>query len=202
MIGIYKIVSPSGKIYVGQSVDIEKRKCQYEKYPYQIKTQVILHNSIEKYGWENHTFQILEECEVENLNKRERYWQEKLNSVGENGLNCRYTKTEDKSGYHSKASRKRMAEAGKKKHFSKKHRKSLSEAAKKANQHIYTEEFKEKSRKAKQKKVIDIETEEIYNSVKEAAKKYDIHPSTLSAQLNRHNPHQTNLRFYNEYIST
>jgi hypothetical protein len=29
MIGIYQIISPSGKIYIGQSINIEQRKLQY-----------------------------------------------------------------------------------------------------------------------------------------------------------------------------
>jgi len=32
MIGIYKITSPSGKVYIGQSKDLNKRKKDYQKY--------------------------------------------------------------------------------------------------------------------------------------------------------------------------
>jgi hypothetical protein len=31
MIGIYKITSPTDKIYIGQSIDIDKRKLDYIK---------------------------------------------------------------------------------------------------------------------------------------------------------------------------
>lgn len=61
------------------------------------KQQTILHNSFLKYGVENHEFEVIEECDIELLNERERYWQDFYN-VLEKGLNCRLTTTNDKSG--------------------------------------------------------------------------------------------------------
>jgi group I intron endonuclease len=94
-IGIYKITSPSEKIYIGQSVDI-KRRFKQHKYN---DLDTILSRSFKKYGFQNHTFEILEECSVELLNERERYWQEYYNCVSKKGLNSKLTKTNDKSGY-------------------------------------------------------------------------------------------------------
>lgn len=87
MIGIYKIISPSNKIYVGQSTDIEKRFKGYKKL--YCKKQVKLYNSLKKYGVENHKFEIIEECSLEELDKQETYWKQQYNTV-ENGLNCSY----------------------------------------------------------------------------------------------------------------
>lgn len=71
-IGIYKITSPSGKIYIGQSIQVKKR---FEQYRYlDCKKQPKLFNSFKKYGPENHKFEIIEECSVEQLNEREIYW--------------------------------------------------------------------------------------------------------------------------------
>lgn len=56
--GIYKITSPSGKVYVGQSVDIYRRwiehraGCNYKSH---------LQYSFSKYGYDNHRFEILEQ---------------------------------------------------------------------------------------------------------------------------------------------
>lgn len=86
MIGIYKITSPSGKVYIGQSTDIEKR-FKYYKYNHFSK-QLRLYNSIQKYGYENHSFDVLCECEEFELNDKERYYQEYYNAIGDNGLNC------------------------------------------------------------------------------------------------------------------
>ena len=91
MIGIYKITNPKGKIYVGQSVNIESRKSQYQclsKYSLGRK----IRNSIKKYGWENHTHDIIEECSVEQLDEREIFWGEYYNVLGKNGLNLKLGK--------------------------------------------------------------------------------------------------------------
>ena len=74
MIGIYKITNPKGKIYIGQSMHIEKR---WERYKYNNSNkQTKLFNSFKKYGYENHTFEILEECNLEQLNEKETYWKQ------------------------------------------------------------------------------------------------------------------------------
>ena len=105
-IGIYKIVNPKGRIYVGQSINIKFRLTQY-KY-YKCKTQSKLYNSLKKYGFELHLCEIIEECFVEELNNRERYYQEFYDSV-KKGLNCRLTGTNDKNGVISEESRKKMS---------------------------------------------------------------------------------------------
>lgn len=104
IIGIYKITNPKGKIYVGQSIDcIDRWEIYYKKL--NCKNQRKLYLSLKKYGWENHKFEIIEECDLELLNKQERYWQEYYNVIGKNGLNCRLTETNDKSGKDSNETR-------------------------------------------------------------------------------------------------
>jgi group I intron endonuclease len=101
MIGIYKITSPTGRIYIGQSINIEARFYVYKKK--HCKKQPALFNSLSKHGVDNHFFEVIEECEISALNERERYYQD-LFFVIEKGLNCKLTKTNDKSGYISQAS--------------------------------------------------------------------------------------------------
>ena len=96
MIGIYKITSPSNKVYIGQSVNIKNRISKYKKD--NCKSQTILYNSIIKYGWENHVFEILCECKIEQLNELERYYQDLYSVISENGMNCSLTTTSTKSG--------------------------------------------------------------------------------------------------------
>lgn len=62
MIGIYKITSPSGKVYIGQSWNVEKRWKSY-KYLSNNKLQVHIYNSICKYGVDNHKFSIVKELD-------------------------------------------------------------------------------------------------------------------------------------------
>jgi len=63
--GIYKITSPSGRVYIGQSVDILHRFKTYVKMYVKNEKQVKLFRSFTKHGVENHTFEIIEECEME-----------------------------------------------------------------------------------------------------------------------------------------
>lgn len=93
--GIYKIINPKGKIYIGQSIDLYRRLNSYCESN-SAKNQTILKHSFNKYGRQNHKFKILEKCDVEELNIKERYWQE---FYKDNLLNCRFTKSNDKSGY-------------------------------------------------------------------------------------------------------
>jgi group I intron endonuclease len=59
MVGIYKITSPTGKVYIGQSWDIADRKSAYKTLA--IKSQPRIYNSLIKYGWEAHTFKVVHE---------------------------------------------------------------------------------------------------------------------------------------------
>lgn len=86
MTGIYKITNPKGKIYIGQSQDIDKRFYDYKLK--RCKKQPKLYRSLNKYGVENHTFEIITECNIDELNKLERYYQELYDCIGKNGLNC------------------------------------------------------------------------------------------------------------------
>lgn len=87
MIGIYKITNPKNKIYIGQSCDIEKRfKLHINSINNLNDTKTKLQKSFIKYGIENHIFEIIEECLIDNLNKRELYYQKEYNCVL-NGLN-------------------------------------------------------------------------------------------------------------------
>lgn len=100
MIGIYKISSPSNRVYIGQSIDIEFRWSYYKNL--RCKRQRILYNSFLKYGVENHIFEILEECNKNELNERERYWQDSFDVLSKRGMNLILTSTNDRSGELSK----------------------------------------------------------------------------------------------------
>lgn len=75
MIGIYKITNPNNKVYIGQSINIEKRR-KYYSYVINNINQPALYNSFNKYGFDNHIFEIIEECSIEQLNERETYWKQ------------------------------------------------------------------------------------------------------------------------------
>jgi group I intron endonuclease len=97
MIGIYKITNPTGKIYIGQSTNIEKRWKSYIKL-YCI-SQIKLYNSLKKYGPENHIFEILEICDENQLLERETYYKNIYKVLEISSLCCRI---DGKGGRNSK----------------------------------------------------------------------------------------------------
>lgn len=105
--GIYKITSPSGKIYIGQSRCLKDRWVRYRKH--HCKSQPKLYNSFMKYGFNNHTFEIIERCIFEELNLRERFWQDHYDVLGENGLNLVLVDSEDKPCVYSDDVKKKMS---------------------------------------------------------------------------------------------
>ena len=92
MIGIYKITNKiNNKCYIGQSNDIQRRFTQH-KSPYEQNrfADKPLYKAIAKYGIENFSFEILEECPIEKLSEREEYYISLYNSLcHQNGYNIR-----------------------------------------------------------------------------------------------------------------
>jgi len=138
MVGIYKIVSPTGRVYIGQSLDVEKRVKQYQQ-GHNCESQTKLYNSLAKYSFSEHIFEVVEECKVEELNIRERYWQDLYNVLGRGGLNCRLQSTKDKSGYLSDETKAAIREAATGRKHSTETKQKISEAnvgKKKSQEHI------------------------------------------------------------------
>ena len=93
MIGIYKIINPKGKVYIGYSKKIEKRWASHKNA--QHKANHKLKESLIKYGGDSHQFEVIEEIDISLLNrgqgdallrKRERFWIKELDTFN-NGLN-------------------------------------------------------------------------------------------------------------------
>lgn len=75
MIGIYKITNLiNGKIYIGQSVKIKNRWQQHKQEVKSNRTNTLLYNAMRKYGLDNFSFEVIEECDKDQLNEREIYW--------------------------------------------------------------------------------------------------------------------------------
>jgi len=126
VIGIYKITNPKGKIYIGQSRNIKKRLSDYKKF--NCIKQPKLNRSFIKYGTDNHCFSILEECLIEELNIKERYYQMLYNSNDRNGLNCILTNENDSNGAHCEETKIKMSASAKIKIFTKEHRENMSKS--------------------------------------------------------------------------
>lgn len=75
--GIYKITnSQTGECYIGQAVDIYKRWNQHCKAGLGIDTPPgnKLYKAMQEYGLQNFTFEILLECNRDELNEKEKYF--------------------------------------------------------------------------------------------------------------------------------
>ena len=73
MIGIYKIENLNdGKIYIGQSNDIARRF--YEHMTKGVSSRIPVDEIIQKEGAASFSYEILEECSIEDLNEMEKKW--------------------------------------------------------------------------------------------------------------------------------
>jgi len=115
-IGVYLIENKANKkVYVGQSVDIRKRKrAHLSNLRRNCHPNTYLQNSFNKYGEKNFVFTILKKCKTEDLDELEMKYISEYNSIGlQNGYNLRYggndtTFSESTKEKMSKSSRKRF----------------------------------------------------------------------------------------------
>lgn len=88
--GIYKITNKiNNKCYIGKSVDIYQRWNSHKSDSRSIEDggdTYTIHCAIRKYGLENFSFEIIENCLPEQLEKKEKFWIKYYNSY-ENGYN-------------------------------------------------------------------------------------------------------------------
>lgn len=98
---IYRYTSPSGKIYVGQTLLLQRKRIDKHKYEAFTKhCETPFGKAIRKYGWETIrvTYEVIEIVEAEDRNslkakltERENYWIETLNTFIPNGYNVKLT---------------------------------------------------------------------------------------------------------------
>ena len=184
MIGIYKITNKlNGKVYIGQSIDIDTRWRQHIN----AKDDALIHKSIQKYGPENFNFEVLLECPAEMLNDWERDMIALYDCISPKGYNLteggggckcseetRLKMSEAKKGKPSwnkgipcsEETRLKMSEAKKGHHISEEQKRKISEANK---GHHISEEHKRKISDAQKGKHLSEETKiKISNALKGA----------------------------------
>lgn len=99
MIGIYKYENKSnGKIYIGRSVNIAKRKREHitNPSPYSYFDQ-----TLQKLGEDAFYFDIIEECTIDNIKEREKYWIKYYNSYAPEYREIGYNLTRGGEEYQS-----------------------------------------------------------------------------------------------------
>lgn len=125
---IYKITSPSGKIYIGSTYDFNRR---FREYKYlKCKKQPKIYNSLNKYGFDNHTIEVIEEPSLDIMLEREVYWGEYYEVLSSKGLNLALPKFGDTYSTVSEETRLKMSESAKGKVHSEESKLKMSNAHK------------------------------------------------------------------------
>ena len=153
----------NGKKYVGQATDLKERqrkwKCLTQKY-----AGTAINNARKKYGIEAFGFEILKECEDDELDYWEKYYIKELNTKAPYGYNLTdggegmtgYTHSEEtrkkisdakKGKKQSEEAKKKRSEALKGKHLSEEAKKKLSEAQKGEKNNMYGKHHSEETKK-------------------------------------------------------
>lgn len=122
---VYKITSPSGRIYVGSTLNVPKRKSAYRCLS--IPSQTKIYRSLLKYGFESHSFEVICECTYDNVREKEAYYGILFNTLCPNkGLNCNLPKHGEGISAISENTRGKMRIAKLGRKLSLEHRKKIS----------------------------------------------------------------------------
>lgn len=215
--GIYKITSPSGRVYVGQSVDINARFARCRGL--HCRGQRRLYLSLKKYGHEAHEFSVIEELPDESgMVDRERFWQNAYDATGPSGLNCKVVSENCHAGRHSEETRALMSASAMGRKASDEAKIKMSQArlgrkmpeaqrlamiGRKMPPHVIEKhrirmmgnQYKLGITPKNAKKVICMDTGVVFNKVLDAAEHIGMKRSTLAAMLSGQNPNKTSMRY-------
>lgn len=202
---IYKIQSPTNNVYIGQTRNFRQRHNRYKNL--HCEKQVAIYKSIKKHGFENHSFEILQELpndiQQEHINNLEIAYIESFKECGFEMLNIKG------GGSNGKLSKEtiekiRLVHLGKKK-------KPLSEAQKKhlsiinsgANNPNYGKKKTETWYKSMREKTsgekhhmygksspiakmtIDLQTGFVFDSLNIACKSLNVNYNTARTRMNK-----------------
>jgi group I intron endonuclease len=213
---IYKITNPKNKIYIGSTFDYKKRFNEYKTL--NCKRQGKLYNSLKKYGYDNHKFELICECNIQDRNTKENYYGILYNCLSRDGLNSQLPKANTNYFVVSDETRLRLSNLAKLKVGNKnpmfgKKRIDFGLMAKKRGLTLIGEknpmfgkkrpkELIDKLKKLRKEKelngisprnkiVVDINTGIFYNSAMEVIKLYKLKKSTFVSQLNNNRKNTT-----------
>lgn len=191
-IGIYKIISPSGKIYIGQSWNIVHRFLKYKSLDGS-KKQRILNNSFKKHGWKNHKFEIVqlfpEDIGQDTLDNYEIFYIEQYRESGYEMLNI---KTGGRGGKLPKESIEKMLKTRGKWNHTEEAKKKISKSHKGIT---HSEQAKKKMSITRSKIILNTQTGIFYFGVREASQVYNLSINKLYKELNDNKKSNINFKY-------
>ena len=190
--GVYMIVSPSNKIYVGSTINILNRFRAYRRL--KCKGQIKLYNSFKKYGVNLHKFYVLCILDCDSLLLRKEAEVGIYYNTLNNGLNCRLPKVSDEFISMSLETRIKISQMHKGKkltkeqklnisevHRGKKLSKSHVETIKRANKgRVFSKEHRMKISEANRKRVISESTKDKLRKAQTGRKHSEEHKRKVS----------------------
>lgn len=215
--GIYKITSPTGRVYIGQSSNILARFSRYRGL--HCVGQRRLYASLKKHGVESHAFEVIEVVHDESdMVEKERYWQEFYEVVGPKGLNCKIVTNDCHAGRHSPQTRALMSAAARGRRPSKEARDKMRaaksgrrmpeeqrlamvgrklppETIEKMRARMAGNQYTKGITPKNAKRVICEKTGKIFMKVEDAASFLGMKRSTLAAKLRGQSRNDTRMRF-------
>lgn len=179
---IYKATNKkNGKIYIGQTVrSLNERMAEHARH-----SLTAFDKALQKYGIENFTIEQIDSASsIEELNLKEMQWIKHFDCIAPNGYNMCEGGGNTKGFHHKEESKRKMSEAKASSFcglgnpfFGKTHsdvsRKKMSEA-RKGMAHLTEEQIQRIRDSHHTMKVRNIETGEVFDSIKSAAEAYGL----------------------------
>lgn len=174
----------TGKDYIGQTTrSLEERTAEHIRH-----NEIVVDKAISKYGIDNFIVEEIDSAStIEELNEKEIYWIKKYNSLVPNGYNQCIGGDNTCGFHHREESKRKMSETKSQiyvgegnpfynKTHSEESRKKMSDK-RKGMKHLSEEQVARLRESHRMVSVKNIETGEIFQSIKECAEKYHI-PAT------------------------
>ena len=198
MTGIYSITSPNGKVYIGQSINIEKRFKSYQRLECKLQTKI--YNSLIKYGFDSHKFDVIVSGDFNQdlLNELEIHYIRLYNTYS-NGLNLTSGGLGSRGRAATDSMKKKISNANKGKVSPNKGKSPSEETRKKLAEkrklYVTSEETKKKLSLAGGRKVIDTSTGIIYRSAKEGADFLNVNHNTFLCWMTGKRTNKSTFRY-------
>ena len=176
----------NGKIYVGQTCrSFKERTGEHLRH-----SETVFDKALLKYGIENFEYAIIDTATtIDELNEKEIYWIKKLNSLKPFGYNLclggnntlGYNHRED-TKEKMRLAKKGMFKGKENPFYGKKHNDETRRKMKEAWTESRKDELRQmtKTRKTHTVKVRNIDTGEVFDSIKAAGEKYNIEPTHIT----------------------